>query len=69
MTGSRFSGSSTLSDSSIKIKKMDISVVLCTFNRCEELATALQSVAASTLPATVDWEVLVVDNNSSRSRP
>lgn len=44
---------------------MDISVVLCTFNRCASLAATLESVAASKLPRSVDWEVLVVDNNSS----
>jgi len=44
---------------------MDISVILCTYNRCESLRTALASVARSTLPESVDWEVLVVDNNSS----
>lgn len=43
---------------------MDISVVLCTYNRCESLAEALSSVAASILPETVTWEILVVDNNS-----
>src|SRR5580698_3953870 len=44
---------------------MTISVVLCTYNRCQALARALESVAASRLPASVDWEVLVVDNNSN----
>jgi glycosyltransferase involved in cell wall biosynthesis len=43
---------------------MDITIILCTFNRCESLPTALNSVAASRLPANVEWEVLVVDNNS-----
>jgi glycosyltransferase involved in cell wall biosynthesis len=44
---------------------MKISVVLCTHNRSQSLSKALDSVAASTLPGSVDWEVLVVDNNSS----
>jgi glycosyltransferase involved in cell wall biosynthesis len=43
---------------------MNVSVILCTFNRCESLRTALQSVAVSQLPDSVSWEVLVVDNNS-----
>jgi glycosyltransferase involved in cell wall biosynthesis len=43
---------------------MKISVILCTYNRCQSLATALGSVAASDLPGSVGWEVLVVDNNS-----
>jgi glycosyltransferase involved in cell wall biosynthesis len=44
---------------------MNITVILCTFNRCRSLAQALHSVAASQLPGSVAWEVLVVDNNSS----
>jgi glucosyl-dolichyl phosphate glucuronosyltransferase len=43
----------------------DISVILCTYNRCESLANALASLAAMSLPSTVTWEVLVVDNNSN----
>ncbi len=44
---------------------MQISVIVCTLNRCAALAKALESLAASTLEKSVDWEVLVVDNNSS----
>ena len=44
---------------------MKITVILCTYNRCGELANALNSVAASTMPEGIEWEVLVVDNNSS----
>jgi len=44
---------------------MKISVILCTFNRCQSLAATLQSLAGSALPDAVDWEVLVVDNNST----
>jgi len=40
-------------------------VILCTYNRCQSLAKALESVAASELPSTIEWEVLVVDNNSN----
>jgi glycosyltransferase involved in cell wall biosynthesis len=43
---------------------MTITVILCTFNRCAGLVKSLESVAESTLPEPVDWEVLVVDNNS-----
>jgi len=43
---------------------MDITVVLCTYNRCKSLLTALNSAAASVLPQSVEWEILVVDNNS-----
>ncbi|MGB6199057.1 MAG: glycosyltransferase family 2 protein [Candidatus Acidiferrales bacterium] len=44
---------------------MKISVILCTFNRCQPLEAVLNSLSASILPASVDWEVLVVDNNST----
>ena len=43
---------------------MKISVILCTYNRSASLGKALESVAASTLPSSIDWEVLVIDNNS-----
>lgn len=43
---------------------MDISVILCTYNRATSLAQALDSLAKSVLPGTVEWEVLVIDNNS-----
>jgi glycosyltransferase involved in cell wall biosynthesis len=42
-----------------------VSVIVCTFNRSTTLMTALDSVAALTLPNSVEWEVLVVDNNPS----
>lgn len=44
---------------------MKITVIICTFNRCESVARTLESVAASVLPETVEWEILVVDNNST----
>ena len=44
---------------------LDITVVLCTYNRCNSLAAALESVAVSRLPPSVSWEVFVVDNNST----
>ena len=43
---------------------MKISVILCTYNRCQSLTRALESVAASQMPNSLDWEILVVDNNS-----
>lgn len=42
-----------------------ITVILCTFNRCKDLAKALASVSGSVIPAGIEWEVLVVDNNST----
>ena len=44
---------------------MDISVVLCTYNRNDDLQTALNSAAALVLPESIEWEILVVDNNST----
>jgi glucosyl-dolichyl phosphate glucuronosyltransferase len=41
-----------------------ITVIICTFNRCQSLAKALESVATTTLPESEEWEVVVVDNNS-----
>ncbi len=43
---------------------MRATVILCTYNRCQSLAKTLESLAASALPGWIDWEVLVVDNNS-----
>jgi glycosyltransferase involved in cell wall biosynthesis len=44
---------------------MKISVILCTYNRCRSLTKALESAAALWLPEPDEWEMLVVDNNSS----
>jgi glycosyltransferase involved in cell wall biosynthesis len=43
---------------------MNITVILCTHNRCQSLAKALASAAALRVPESLEWEVLVVDNNS-----
>lgn len=42
----------------------EISLIVCTYNRCESLANALESVARSVVPDSIAWEVLVIDNNS-----
>jgi len=42
-----------------------ITVILCTYNRCKSLVRALDSVTVSMLPESVEWEILVVDNNSN----
>jgi len=44
---------------------MKITIILCTYNRCESLAKTLECTAALRLPESVEWEVLVVDNNSA----
>lgn len=44
---------------------MNISVIISTYNRSERLAGALRSLTASRLRESIDWEVVVVDNNST----
>jgi glycosyltransferase involved in cell wall biosynthesis len=44
---------------------LDVTVILSTYNRCADLAGALESIAQSEMPDSVSWEVLVVDNNST----
>jgi glucosyl-dolichyl phosphate glucuronosyltransferase len=48
---------------------VQITVILCTYNRCRYLRSALESISSSVLPDFVEWEVLVVDNNSSDDTP
>lgn len=43
---------------------MDISVIVCTFNRCESLEETLKSFAVQEVDNTINWEIIVVDNNS-----
>jgi len=44
---------------------MRVSVILCTYNRCESLERTLDSITRLSVPEAVEWEILVVDNNSS----
>lgn len=44
---------------------MRISVILCTYNRHLYLKKVLGGIASSVLPEAIDWEVLVIDNNSN----
>lgn len=48
---------------------VDITVVLCTYNRATSLTKALDSVAVSKVPAPTSWEVLVIDNRSTDTTP
>jgi glycosyltransferase involved in cell wall biosynthesis len=48
---------------------MDISILICTYNRAGELRRSLASHAAMAVPASVRWELLVVDNNSTDDTP
>ena len=44
---------------------MKASVIVCTFNRSNALVGLLKSLLLMSVPQDVDWEVLVVDNNST----
>jgi glucosyl-dolichyl phosphate glucuronosyltransferase len=46
------------------VEMANITIVLCTFNRCKSLEKALESIARTTVRESEEWEVLVVDNNS-----
>ena len=42
----------------------DLSVVVCTYNRCESLRDTLRALKQQELPEEIRLEILVVDNNS-----
>lgn len=44
---------------------MDLSVIICTYNRCHNLSGCFQHLQKQQLGDRLDWEVLVVDNNST----
>lgn len=44
--------------------KIDISVVICTYNRCDALGVVLRCLQAQVVPESVGWDVVVIDNNS-----
>lgn len=43
---------------------MDISVVICTYNRSRHLKNILKSLAEQDVPVELSWEIVVIDNNS-----
>lgn len=43
---------------------VDVSVIICTYNRSQSLAKTLASLERMTGLETIDWEAIVVDNNS-----
>ncbi len=45
--------------------KLEISIIIPTYNRCESLKTTLDSVLAQETNNNFDYEVIVVDNNST----
>jgi glycosyltransferase involved in cell wall biosynthesis len=46
---------------------MHLTVIICTYNRCEGLRTCLTDLREQSVDLDIDWEVLVVDNNSTDS--
>jgi len=44
---------------------MHVSVVICTWNRAKILAAAIEEMAKLRIPAGTEWELLVVNNNST----
>jgi len=48
---------------------VDFSVIVCTYNRSRNLPDCLAKLAEQEDAQAVDWEVLVVDNNSSDDTP
>lgn len=44
---------------------MDVTVILCTHNRCQSLAVVLENLVRQAMPGSATWEILVVDNNST----
>jgi glucosyl-dolichyl phosphate glucuronosyltransferase len=51
------------------MKQPQITVILCTYNRAHSLGKTLESVVAQSMPPSLQWELLVVDNNSTDSTP
>lgn len=43
---------------------MDISVILCTYNRCDSLVKVLESISEVKGSPNFTWELVIVDNNS-----
>jgi glucosyl-dolichyl phosphate glucuronosyltransferase len=45
-------------------RTVELSVIICTFNRAESLKVTLHSLAALRNNREIEWEIIVVDNNS-----
>lgn len=44
---------------------MDITAIICTYNRSQSLKRTLDSVCELSIPSELEWELIVVDNNST----
>jgi len=43
---------------------MDVSLLICTYNREDSIIKTLESVERLTIPEGLSWEIIVIDNNS-----
>lgn len=50
-------------------RSMDVTIAICTWNRARLLEQALKELCNLQIPSNVDWNVLVVDNNSTDETP
>src|SRR5688500_3500637 len=50
-------------------RPMQVTVIICTRNRADQLRRTLESAAAVDTPEHVSWELLVVDNGSTDHTP
>jgi glycosyltransferase involved in cell wall biosynthesis len=48
---------------------MDVSVILCTYNRCVSLRRTLNTFCELRNPQNISWELLIIDNNSTDQTP
>jgi GT2 family glycosyltransferase len=48
---------------------MDISVILCTWNNSRRLAVTLDAIARCTIPTSLAWELVLVDNKCTDDTP
>jgi glycosyltransferase involved in cell wall biosynthesis len=55
----------TTTPASEKRDEMLITMAMCTWNRANQLGRALNAAAAMTIPESVEWEFIIVDNGST----
>jgi GT2 family glycosyltransferase len=48
---------------------MDISIILCTWNNSRRLALTLDAIARCAVPASLTWELILVNNNCTDDTP
>lgn len=54
-----------MTESGQQLQVAEITVVLCTFNRSDSLKITLDSISHLTLPPDLNWELIIVNNNST----